>query len=492
MQQAFVPYRNWLLPVGLVVALLSILLFGLTGQYYWIAVPFMMIYMALAMINWKTAYWVLLALIPFSIHLEFNGVSLSTSVPDEPIMWMFTGLLAILLAANPKLLPEWWWRNPIVLIVAFQYLWLIIAVIYTREPLVSAKFLAAKTWFLASFFVLPVLIFSEKKDFKIAFKVFLIPVIITILAIIYRHSQYNFNFRKVERAISPIYYNHVEYSSVISMLFPILCVAFVLTKGAKIWLRIIALALILFFLPVIYLTYARAAMVAVVFAMAVWVAIRMRIANLVMPVFFATIILLVGFMVNNNKYIDFRPNYERTYMHGNFTSHMIATFRGQDMSSMERLYRWIAAVRMSKDEPITGYGPNSFYEYYKPYAVSSFRTYVSRNVERSTTHNYFLLMLVEQGWPAMILYGILVMMVFARGQMIYHRFKGRDRFYQYVTLGVVMMFAVGFINNFFSELIETHKVGAMFYICLALLVILDRKSKLIVEEEGKTDSVKNN
>ena len=142
---------------------------------------------------------------------------------------------------------------------------------------------------------------------------------------------------------------------------------------------------------------------------------------------------------------------------------------------MERLYRWIAAIRMSQDRPITGYGPHAFYYYYKPYTVSSFRTYVSRNTEHSTTHNYFLYMLVEQGWPAMILYAILIYAIFAKAQRIYHRFK--DRFYRLCTIGLAMAIAVGFINNFFSELIETHKVAALFYIPLALLVFLDKKSK---------------
>ncbi len=481
--QMFLPYHRWLLPAGLAVALLSTLLFAATGQHLLLAVPFVMMYMVLITLNWKLAYWILLFSIPVSIHLEFYNATLSTSAPDEPMMWMFLGLFIVMLAANPRLLPEWWWRNPIVLVIVLQYLWLIVAVIYTREPLISTKFLAAKTWFLASFFIFPILVFSEKKDFKLAFRIFLIPLVITMLVILFRHYQYSFNFRKVEKAISPIYYNHVEYSTVISMFFPLLCMVYPLTKGKKPWMRFLILLAILFFLPVIYLTYARAAMVAVVFAACVGIAIRMRLANLIMPAFFALLILVIGYMVNNNRYIDFRPNYERTYMHGNFTSHMLATFRGQDMSSMERLYRWIAAVRMSKEEPVTGYGPNSFYHYYKPHAVSSFRTYVSRNVERSTTHNYFLLMLVEQGWPAMILYATLVMVVFAQAQKIYHRFKGRDRFYEYATLGIVMMFAAGFINNFFSELIETHKVGALFYIGIALLVVLDRKSKQLTADD---------
>lgn len=104
-----------------------------------------------------------------------------------------------------------------------------------------------------------------------------------------------------------------------------------------------------------------------------------------------------------------------------------------------------------------------------------FRTYVSRNTEQSTTHNYFLFMLVGQGWPAMILYGILLVVVFAQAQKIYHRFH--DPFYKKITMAVIMVFAAGFVNNFFSELIETHKVGGLFYISLALLVVLDRKSK---------------
>ena len=75
----------------------------------------------------------------------------------------------------------------------------------------------------------------------------------------------------------------------------------------------------------------------------------------------------------------------------------------------------------------------------------------------------------------MILYAILVFVVFMQAQKIYYRFN--DRFYKKCTLGVAMMFGAGFINNFFSELIENHKVGALFYLSIALLVILDRKSR---------------
>ncbi len=91
-------------------------------------------------------------------------------------------------------------------------------------------------------------------------------------------------------------------------------------------------------------------------------------------------------------------------------------------------------------------------------------------------------MLVEQGWPAMILYGLLMMAIFSNGQRIYH--QSRDPFFKKVTMGLIMTAAVGFVNNFFSELIETDKVGALFYIPIALLIVIDHINKKASKERG--------
>lgn len=467
---------KWSMRVGLGVLFLSIMLFAYTMNYLVLVLPLGFLFMMLLGANWRMAYWVMLFTIPASIDVQFMGGSLSSSLPDEPLMWIFLLIFPFIWARNPDMFPvKAWWRNPIVFITVLQFLWLIVAVIYSRELLFSVKFLLAKCWFLVSFFILPFFIFSRKKDFKVGFLVTLVPLVGTMVIILIKHAALGFHFRKVEQAIGSIYYNHVDYSAVMSMIFPLLLIAFPLTKGKGPIVRAALIATIIFFIPALYLTYARAAVLAVVFGVMVGVAIRMRLANLIFPVFYGLIALLVVYMASNNRYIDYRPNYEKTYMHKNFAEHVIATFRGEDMSSMERLYRWIAAMRMSKDEPVTGFGPNAFYYYYKPYTVTAFKTYVSRNKDRSTTHNYFLYMLTEQGWPAMILYAILVMVVVAQAQKIYHRFK--DKFYKNVTLGVAMMFGAGFINNFFSELLETHKVGSLWYLSLSLLVVLAYKSK---------------
>ncbi len=480
MQQQLLQNR-WFQGISLVLLFVSIALFSYTGNILFITPPFAFLYIILMGTNWKTAYWILLFFIPLSVQLSFMDDTLSTSLPDEPITWLFLLLFIIMWVRQPDMIPKWWWRNPLVFIITLQYLWLIVAVIFSKEQFISIKFLLSKTWYLTTFLVLPIWVFKEKKDYKKGFLIFLIPLLLTMIIILYKHWQLGFKFREIQKAVRYIYYNHVDYSTVMSMFFPLVCVALPLINKRKWWWKIITILVIAFFIPAIILSYARAAVIAVVFALIVGLAMRFRLVNFIMPAFYALIVLLLVYMTNNNKYIDFRPTYGRTYMHKNFTDHLISTFRGEDMSSMERLYRWIAAIRMSKDRPIVGYGPHAFYYYYKPYAVSSFRTYVSRNDEHSTTHNYFLLMLVEQGWPAMILYAILVIMMFAQAQKIYFRFK--DKFYRSCTIGIAMMLAAGFINNFFSELIETHKIGALFYLGIALLILLDKKSRDMKEQE---------
>jgi O-antigen ligase len=468
--------KNWFTLSSFSVLFLTVCVFGFTGNTFVLMTPLVFLYLVLVCLNWRVAYWLFLFTIPASIQINFNRDTMAITLPDEPIMWIFLMLFSLVFARSPRALPRWWWKDELVLVNVLQFVWLIVAVVFSKVLFYSVKFAIAKTWLLVCFFVVPVWIFREKKDFVRAFWVLFVPMMITIIVILIHHALLGFNFDKVQKAMSGLYYNHVDYSTVISMFFPLLLIAVPLSKGKNPAIRIGLITAIVVFSIAIFFAYARAAVIGIVFALVIGAAMRYRKVNFIMPAFYAMIILAFCYLIPNNKFMDFRPDYNNTYMHKNFTDHMIATFRGKDMSSMERLYRWIAAVRMSRDEPVTGYGPHAFYYYYKPYAISSFQTYVSRNEEHSTTHNYFLYMLTEQGWPAMLLYALLIPMIFWKGQRLYHSFK--DRFYKLLTMGLIMVIAVGFINNFFSELIETHKVAALFYIPMAMLVILDHKARI--------------
>lgn len=457
--------------IGALILLASVGAAIYTGFLYAFALPLVILGIFWAIIDWKSFYWLFIFMLPFSFELDVISGTLSTTLPDEPMMWFFLLVTIVMLCYKKDIIPSWFFKHPLTFIIALQYLWMIVAVIFSENFLPSFKYFLAKTWYLNAFLIIPLFMFKSKADFIRAFKLFGIPLIIIAIIIFIRHAFDGFSFWGSNLVVQPFFKNHVDHSTVLSMALPIYIVAFQLTKGQK-YTRIALLLVILFMVPATFVAQARAAMLAIVFSMVVWFCFRKRIVQWLMPTFYVSIIALLSFVIHDNYYIKLRPEFRHTYTQGTFEDLIKATFAGRDMSSMERLYRWIASVRMSTENPIVGVGPNNFYDHYKGHALSMFKTYVSRNPERSTTHNYFLFMLVEQGWPAMILYGILVAVFLAYAQRVYYRVD--DEFYKKVVLGLAMCFGAGFVNNFFSELLETDKIGALFFMSISLVMIIDQ------------------
>jgi O-antigen ligase len=139
---------------------------------------------------------------------------------------------------------------------------------------------------------------------------------------------------------------------------------------------------------------------------------------------------------------------------------------------------------MAAERPLTGFGPTTFYSNYKSYTVPLFRTWVSGNKEKSTVHNYFLLLLIEQGIPGLLLFLFLLGVSFWYAQKIYRRTE--SIFWRATVSAVGAILLMQCTVNFLSDLVETDKVGSVFYLCVAVLVMADkctseaRKQKLTV------------
>jgi len=154
---------------------------------------------------------------------------------------------------------------------------------------------------------------------------------------------------------------------------------------------------------------------------------------------------------------------------------MAATVDMKDVSAAERFYRWIAGARMLADRPVTGFGPNAFYLHYRPYTVNRFETWVSDNKEHSTVHNYFLLIALEQGFIGLVLFCALYFGMLLHIQRLYHRFQ--SRFYRTVSLTVGIVLVMIGVINCMSDMIETDKIGSLFWLCLGMVILITEKSR---------------
>jgi len=456
---------NWLNLVAILILLASIAVFSATQFYIAITLPFALLFVAWLVLNWKSYYWF------FIFAIATTGiVKVGTGTMYLPLMPLSitSALLALaLLLYNRKLVYDNFYRHPLTLIIFLQFFWLMISVIFSEIPLPSIKYLGVNTIQLLSFLILPMMVLKKEADWMKLCKILMISFTLVATYVLIRHALKNFTYLYTNVAVKPFFYNHVDHGCILSMLVPIPYMLWKHTDKSKVWTRRFYLLLLVFFIVCTYLTFARAAILAVAFAFVIIYAIRKKLVNWLMTLFFICAFSIVAYLVVDDNYKNFKPNYEQTYSRHSFDDLLKATFMGGDMSSMERFYRWIASARMSMEKPMTGVGPNNFYDFYKPHAIQMFRTYVSRNEEKSTTHNYFIFMLVEQGWPAMILYGIFIWALFYQAQKLYH--KTRNVLYRRMTLVAAMVIAAFFINNLFSELLQTYKIGAIFYLATVLL-----------------------
>lgn len=447
-------------------SLLAVFIFD---NYYILGLPFAFVSIVLLLQDMRIAFYAMLFLIPFSFNI---GNTLD--FPDEILQLILTAYF-ILFALQNRFTVNWkkLLTQPIIVVVLISFFWLILATWFSADPLFSLKYLVKKIWYLVPFLFFPVFILRSSKQIILAYQMLAVPLFILGIWISYRYSLVGFKFEAVHAPLQPFFQNHVIYGSVMSCMIPLSLGAIFLSRKLSIqWL--LAICMLAVFLFATYFAYSRAAWVAVFFAMCIAIAIKFKKTLITIIGFYILVLAGVLWMANKNHYMSFTPKMDKTIMHETLEDHIVATIQGTDISSAERYYRWIAAIRMSTDRPLLGVGPNNWYSYYKPYTISSFRTWVSRNMEKSTTHNYFLFMLVEQGYPAMILYAILIVAIFYQAQKIYHRTN--DRFYKISVLSVTGMLAALFINNFFSELLETDKMGSMFYIGIAILVVLSAKT----------------
>src|SRR5690606_22547833 len=87
---------------------------------------------------------------------------------------------------------------------------------------------------------------------------------------------------------------------------------------------------------------------------------------------------------------------------------------------------------------------------------------------------YFLLIITEQGWPGLLFFLLLLTGIFFYVQHIY--FNLRDPFYKEMILAIASMMVMIITLNFLSDLIETDKIGSLFFTCIAFLIIAERHS----------------
>ncbi|HEY6502715.1 MAG TPA: O-antigen ligase family protein [Chitinophagaceae bacterium] len=440
--------------------------------WYFIAIPFAGLFFYAGWQHSNAVFFLLLLSLPFSAELQVTS-SLGTDFPDELLMLFTSGLFFCYWLYSPKTLPRATIQHPLIVLLVISFGWSIVSAAFSAYPVISLKFLLAKCWYFGAFVLAPLIVFRNKEMIKKAMLVLAIAMLVLTLVTMIRHYKYGFSFGGINLALKPFFRNHVNYSAMLVCIIPVFFGFYKLTRrgGIKNLLVLIMVGLIV----ALFFSYARGAWLALVVGITAWWLIRMR---MILITFLMAILVAVAslfWIKAEDRYLEYAHDYRTTIFHEDFREHLRATYQFKDVSTAERFYRWIAGVRMIKENPLTGFGPATFYNTYKPYAIPAFKTWVSDNPEHSTVHNYFLMITVEQGIPGLLFFLLLTGTMLYYAQLLYHRVK--DPFYRILAIVTGVIVVMILVINFLSDMIETDKVGSLFFLCLSMLIVTDTRSK---------------
>jgi len=476
MDTTFTFLKNWtntkLLFSGLAVSMVLGIVLGLvTEELVLFGLPAVFLLTYLAIVDFRKIFYLLLICLPFSTEVELPG-GFGTDLPSEPLMLMLTGIFLVYGLYNGKRLNTAFLKHPLTLLLLLHLGWIAITTFQSEQFIFSLKFFLAKIWFVVTFYFLGGYLLKTEKDIRTLFWCVFGATLCTVLIILVRHAAVGFSFHEVNFVLKPFYRNHVSYASLLVLLCPFLWYArhWYPTYSGTWWFLVISTVI---FLVATYFTYTRAAYVSLLLAVGAYFIIRFKLMKVAICGALLAGVLSIAYVSTNNNYLEFAPDYNKTITHKNFDNLLEATTRGEDISTMERVYRWVAGFYMVREHPYFGFGPGNFYSFYKSYTVTSFTTYVSDNPEHSGVHSYFLMTAIEQGIFGLLLFLALCFTALLLGEKLYHQTTNpaRRRLLLMAVLSLVIIDSILLIN----DMVETDKVGSFFFLNMALLVNLDLK-----------------
>jgi len=469
------PFQPFFLAIT---AAAAVALFGgiLVDEPLFYLVPVAILFAFQMILDYKVIFYLLILCTPFSIEYYADS-GLSTTIPTEPVMVLFMLTFIFFIFLRSDDFDLLFFQHPLSILLFVHFAWIVITTIFSVEPVISIKYLAGKTWYITTWFCIGGLVLKDLTKFKQVFWLLFAPTLFLAIYTLIRHMGYGFAFSEVNKTMVPFFRNHVNYAVFLALVLPFTFIARQWYPKYSSARMLISLGIVVLLLG-IYFSYTRSSWLSVAGAGLAYYLLRKKILVPAALITIAGVIVFAVYMLSDNRYMQYAPDYQKTIYHSDFSEHMESTISLEDVSSAERIYRWVAAVHMIEDKPYLGFGPGQFFFNYKPYTVNKFETYISQNPERSTVHNYYLQVCVEQGFPGLLIWVLLLVYIIYLGQRLYSTLT--DPFHKNLAAAIVLSLVTIIINIALSDLIEADKIGTSFFFFLALLVNLDiyRRYKL--------------
>jgi O-antigen ligase len=428
---------------------------------------------------------------PISLPLSeiMPGLSFDMFLPTEPLLFGILLLFILKCFADQKF-DRAILVHPVSLAIYLSLFWLLVTSLTSTMPLVSIKFFLSRIWFIVGFYLLTAKLFNSGKNIEKFIWLYTLPLLIVIFYATYRHLGYGlWNKQAANFVANPLYNDHTAYGAALAMYLPFLF-GFSFTKIYRPSVRIFVRVVLGILLAGLILSYARAAWISMVAALAVWIIIRLKVR---FKPLFITFLVVLSIVLVFEKQILMYLERNNTESSANLTEHVSSISNiSSDASNLERINRWSCAIRMFEDKPIFGWGPGTYMFNYAPYQLTGDRTIISTNsADGGNAHSEYLGPMAESGFMGLITFLILIISVVYTAIHAYTRAEDKrlKTIVMSALLGLITYYIHGTLNNF----LDTDKLSVPFWGFSAIIVAIDihtrnvarTKISSVVQEQKK-------
>ena len=441
---------------------------GLATEFFYVlALPFILLMLYFLFTQIDKVMWVVLFFTPISITLVHEDFNLGLSLPTEPFLALVTAIVLFQAffgsGLNKNIL-----KHPITIAIAAYLVWMLMTTLTSQLPLVSAKYLIARLWFIVPYYLVMVFILKTELKRELFYWVFLVPLVGVAIYTLFVHSQYSFSKDTSVWVMFPFFKEHTSWGAVLAMYYPV-SVYFAFRKGD--WgLKSIAIFLFIVMTVALILSYTRAAWLSLAVAAVVWLILKLKIKWPFIAL--AGLVVVVGLAASWSS-ISQRFEKTESVSSDDLGEHVSSISNvSTDASNLERINRWKSAIRLFGDHPFFGSGPGTYMFLYAPYQKPWEKTIISTNSgNRGNAHSEYIGPLAESGVLGLVSVLVLFGMILFYGVFVYHNTPaGRSReLVLMAILGLSTYFAHGVLNNF----LDMDKASAPFWGFTALIVAQD-------------------
>lgn len=445
-------------------------------QKYWsVLVPFAIAIIVTSIYRVNLVLNAVAFLTPLSTTLKeigvYNPIGIDMALPTEPILFGLMILALFKLFGESHQFKELF-KHPISIAIVSYLIWLFITSISSTNPLVSFKVLITRLWFLSSFYILAFSWFKKRSGIHSFVKSYIFGLFIVAIYTIYSHASYDFEHEAAHWVMSPFFKDHTSYGMALALILPFSVYMWRYSDSTQ--RRTIFVIILTVLTIAVVLSYTRAAWLSLVVSLIVFIIMKLRIRFVTLSVVLSSIVGLIWLFQTEIMMVLEKNSQDSS---DSFVEHIESmTNVSTDASNLERINRWKSALRLFNERPHLGWGSGTYQFEYAPYQNYYEKTIISTNAgNMGNAHSEYLTTLSETGWPGLLLFLTLIVVIFTRSIVLYHKIKSSQdqAMLMACILGLVSYFSHAFLNNFF----DMDKASVPIWAFVCIIVILDLKAK---------------